>query len=69
MAPLAYVVLLIAGPVPLVKQGEEEIGLGNEAALAPEEGETAGAGKWRKVTLDSAYLDFNRLLGRQRTNL
>lgn len=55
---------LIAGPVPLIKQGDEETGLAEEATLAPEEGAAAGAGKWRKVTLDSAYLDFNRLLGR-----
>ena len=55
---------LIAGPIPLIKQGDEELALPDEAALAPEEGQPAADRKWQKVTLDSAYLDFNRLLGK-----
>lgn len=55
---------LIAGPIPLVKQGDEEIALPNESQLSPKAGDPAGQTKWQKVTLDSAYLDFNRLLGK-----
>jgi hypothetical protein len=55
---------LIAGPIPIFKQGEEETALPNESQLTPEAGQPAGQTKWQKVTLDSAYLDFNRLFGK-----
>jgi len=54
----------IAGPIAVTKQGDQEVALPDEAALAPIENQPAGDTKWRKVTLDSAYLDFNKLLGR-----
>jgi len=50
---------LILGPVPAVK-GQDA--LPNEADLAP-----AGDRTWKKVTLDSAWLDFNALLGKPAT--
>lgn len=56
---------LIAGPLPLVDQGAADaITLPDEAALDPGAGDKAGESVWKKVTLDSGYLDFNRLLGK-----
>ncbi len=54
---------LILGPLPLAQgEGSERSALPDEGALAPTVGQTAGAQRWRKVTLDSAYLDFTRLV-------
>jgi len=56
---------LIAGPLPLVDQGAAgAITLPNEADLEPSAGDAAGDTVWKKVTLDSGYLDFIRLLGK-----
>ncbi len=56
---------LIAGPLPLIDQGAAgAITLPNEAALEPNSGDAAGEKVWKKVALDSGYLDFTRLLGK-----
>lgn len=56
---------LVLGPVP----GPEPGGIENEALpeegqLAPREGLTTGSWAWRKVTLETAYLDFATLIGK-----
>jgi len=55
---------LVVGPLPLTQSGAEPIALPDEAALAPVAGQAAGSKQWRQVTLDSAYLDFTRLVGK-----
>lgn len=56
---------LIVGPLPSAQDGGTEPGaLPNEAALTPVAGQKAGVKLWRKVTLDTAYLDFARLVGK-----
>ncbi|HEV7404563.1 MAG TPA: PQQ-binding-like beta-propeller repeat protein [Chthoniobacteraceae bacterium] len=56
---------LVAGPLPLIDQGAAgAITLPDEAALEPRAGEAAGETVWKRVPLDSGYLDFNRLLGK-----
>ncbi len=52
---------LVVGPVPLVKHGEEQVGLADEANLVPEAGQAAGELKWKSVTLDSAYVNFTKI--------
>ena len=56
---------LVLGPVPFSKEVKiDKEALAGEAALAPEEGLKTGDRTWKKVTLDSAYLDFAALLGK-----
>ena len=56
---------LVVGPLPLTQtKGQEPSAIPDEAALAPTAGQAAGAKQWRKVSLDSAYLDFTRLVGK-----
>ncbi len=56
---------LIVGPLPLTqKTGTEPSALPDEAALAPTVGQEAGSKRWRKVSLESAYIDFTRLVGK-----
>ena len=56
---------LVAGPLPLTDQGEAgKLTLPDEAALEPNAGDKAGETVWKKIALDSAYLDFNRLFGK-----
>ncbi|MCY3018738.1 MAG: hypothetical protein NTW87_06880 [Planctomycetota bacterium] len=57
---------LILGPVPIPENAkiEQEI-LPNEAQLAPDENDNQRELAWRKVTLDTAYLDFYRLFGKR----
>ena len=56
---------LIAGPLPLIDQGAAgAITLPDEAALDPSVNDPAGKSVWKKVPLDSGYLDFTRLLGK-----
>jgi outer membrane protein assembly factor BamB len=56
---------LILGPLPLLKGDPgDDTALPDEAALAPEVDQEAAGKRWQKVTLDSAYLDFTRLLGK-----
>src|SRR5262245_46772706 len=56
---------LIAGPIPLAEQGAPgATTLADEAALDPSAGDKAGDAVWKKVALDSGYLDFHRLLGK-----
>ncbi len=53
---------LILGPV-VAKQPDQDV-LPDESILNPESGQEAGGQKWRKVTLDSAYLNFTTLCGK-----
>ncbi len=56
---------LVAGPLPLTQHGAgEPSALPNEAALTPTAGQAAGTKRWKRVKLDSAYLDFTRLVGK-----
>ena len=56
---------LVVGPLPLEEHGgEEPSALPDEAGLDPIAGQEAGPKKWEKVILDSAYLDFTRLVGK-----
>jgi outer membrane protein assembly factor BamB len=56
---------LVVGPLPMEERGGgEPSALADEAALAPVAGQPAGSKQWRKVTLDSAYLDFTQLVGK-----
>jgi outer membrane protein assembly factor BamB len=54
---------LILGPVPVPADAnlKKEV-LPGEAAFAPSDGDKAGVCTWKSVTLDTAYLDFPRLL-------
>ncbi len=56
---------LVVGPLPLSQRsGAEPSALPDEPGLAPVAGQEAGTKKWRKVTVESAYLDFTRLVGK-----
>ncbi|MBE3068778.1 MAG: hypothetical protein IMZ66_00940, partial [Planctomycetes bacterium] len=56
---------LVLGPVPFPKELKiDKEALAGEATLAPEEGLKTGDRAWKKVALDSAYLDFAALLGK-----
>ena len=56
---------LVLGPVPFSKDLKiDKEALPGEAALDPEEGLRTGDRTWKKVTLDSAYLDLAALLGK-----
>jgi outer membrane protein assembly factor BamB len=54
---------LILGPVPVPADAnpKKEL-LPGEAAFAPSDGDKAGGCTWKTATLDTAYLDFPRLL-------
>jgi outer membrane protein assembly factor BamB len=53
------------GPVPCPKADASAQDLKTEEAqFAPQEGETRGQLAWKKVTLDTTWLDFGRLLGK-----
>lgn len=55
----------VLGPVPFSQDAKiEKDTLPGEAALAPDEGQKTGGLTWNKVTLDTAYLDFTRLIGK-----
>lgn len=56
---------LILGPVPLPEDKKvTEDTLPNESQLAPSENERTAQWTWKKVTGDTAYLDFATLLGK-----
>ncbi len=54
---------LVLVPAPAGAKVDKEI-VADEANLSPSDKEKAGDGQWKKVTLDSAWLDFNQLLGK-----
>jgi outer membrane protein assembly factor BamB len=56
---------LILGPVPFAEDAKiDEDTVPDEPRLAPEEGGKTAGQTWKKVTLDTAYLDFARLIGK-----
>ena len=57
---------LVLGPVPVPADLnlKKKPVLPGEAALAPNEGDRTGRRTWKKVTVDTAYLDFARLVGK-----
>ncbi|MCY2994257.1 MAG: PQQ-binding-like beta-propeller repeat protein [Planctomycetota bacterium] len=56
---------LVLGPVPKPESGGiEKDTLPEEGQFTPHEGQTTGSWVWRKVTLDTAYLDFATLIGK-----
>ena len=56
---------LVLGPVPFPQDAKvEKDSLPGETELAPDEGQTSGGLTWKQVTLDTAYLDFARLIGK-----
>jgi outer membrane protein assembly factor BamB len=56
---------LVLGPVPFPEEGKiSKDTLPGETELAPDEGQKIGDLTWRKVTLDTSYLDFARLIGK-----
>jgi outer membrane protein assembly factor BamB len=65
-APLADGVIrdwLVLSPAPEGSKVDKE-NLPNEAELAPEENEKTGDGSWKKVRLDTAWMDFSLLTGK-----
>ena len=65
-APMADGVVrewLVLTPAPRGARADKPI-LPNEAELAPEEGEKTGDGVWKKATIETAWLDFNQILGK-----
>ncbi|MGA2030704.1 MAG: PQQ-binding-like beta-propeller repeat protein [Thermoguttaceae bacterium] len=55
----------ILGPVPFAEGAKiEEDTVPDEPRLAPDEGQETAGRTWQKVTLDTAYLDFARLIGK-----
>lgn len=55
---------LILGPVPIPEEARlEEDTLRGESQFAPQAGQETGGRTWKKVQLDTAYLDFATLLG------
>ena len=55
---------LVLGPVPVSEDADiKDDALPDEADLEPEENEKAGDRTWKRVTLQTAYLDFAALLG------
>lgn len=56
---------LVLGPVPFPRDAKiEEDTLPGEAELAPDEGRKTSDLTWKKVTLETAYLDFTKLIGK-----
>jgi outer membrane protein assembly factor BamB len=61
---------LLLGPVPMPEDGTvKQDALPNEAQLAPDEGRKTGPCTWKRVTVDTAYLDFTALLGKARDSV
>jgi outer membrane protein assembly factor BamB len=54
---------LIAGPLPFDPEKASRV-VPEEAALDPQAGQELGRVRWKKVTTDTAYLDFMHLLGK-----
>jgi outer membrane protein assembly factor BamB len=54
---------LVLSPAPEGSKVDKE-NLPNEAELAPEENEKTGDGSWKKVRLDTAWMDFSLLTGK-----
>ena len=55
---------LVLGPVPFPEDAKiEQDTLPNESGLAPAEGDKSGGLAWKKVALDTAYIDFAALFG------
>jgi outer membrane protein assembly factor BamB len=54
---------LVLSPAPAGAKVDKEI-FADEATLSPADKEKAGDGAWKKVSLDTAWLDFNQLLGK-----
>jgi outer membrane protein assembly factor BamB len=56
---------LVLGPVPLPEDGDiKQEAVPDEAQLAPDEGQKTGKWTWTKVTVETAYLDFEKLFGK-----
>ena len=56
---------LVLGPVPIPPDAKiEKDTLPGESELAPDEGQTTAGLTWKKVTLETAYLDFAKLIGK-----
>jgi outer membrane protein assembly factor BamB len=57
---------LVLGPVEVPEQhtAKDDV-LPDEARLAPDEGQRTGPVTWKKITLDTAWLDFAALLGKR----
>ena len=56
---------LVLGPVPVLQDAKlNKDTVPDETTLAPDEGQTTAGLAWKKVTLDTAYLDFARLIGK-----
>jgi len=54
---------LVLSPAPEGARAEKET-IPDEANLCPVEGEKSGDGAWKKVTLETAWMDFNLLIGK-----
>jgi len=56
---------LVLGPVPFPQDVKvEKDTLPGETELAPDEDQTTAGLRWKEVTLETAYLDFARLIGK-----
>src|SRR6266566_247252 len=56
---------LVLGPIPFSPDKKiEEEALPDEAQLSPNQGDKTAALSWKKISLDTAYLDFAALFGK-----
>ena len=61
---------LLLGPVPMPEDGTvKQDALPGEAQLAPDEGRKTGRWTWKRVAVDTAWLDFTALLGKARDSV
>jgi outer membrane protein assembly factor BamB len=54
---------LVLNPAPAGSKVDKEV-VPDEATLSPADGEKAGDGQWKKVRVDTSWLDFNQLIGK-----
>ena len=54
---------LVLNPAPTGIKVDKEV-VPEEATLSPADREKAGDGQWKKVSIDTAWLDFNQLIGK-----
>jgi len=59
---------LVLSPAPAGAKVDKEI-LPDEATVSPADGEKAGDGQWKKVRIETSWLDFTQLIGKAETGI